>query len=110
MTKSALNTLSAFTGNSKILPNSVTSLSPKNPTLKVVDKAPMRVPHHTILGDRGRGDSPNSSDGVVPYWSSHLDSAQSQKIVPGPHGSCELPQTIEELKRILHLHLKTAGR
>jgi hypothetical protein len=32
------------------------------------------------------------------------------KIFPGPHGSCELTETIEELKRILHLHLKTAGR
>jgi hypothetical protein len=41
----------------------------------------------------------------VPYWSSHLDGAQSEKIVPGPHGSCELPQTIAELDRILRLHL-----
>ncbi len=110
VSKSAINTLSSFSGHGKILPNSVTSLSPRNPTLKVIDKSPMRVPHHTILGDRGKGNSPNSSDGVVPYWSSHLDTAQSQKIVPGPHGSCELPQTIEELKRILHLDLKTGGR
>lgn len=103
------NTLSAFTGGAERMPNSITSLSPKNPTLKVVDSVPLRAPHHTILGDRGKGNSPNSSDGVVPYWSSHLASAQSQKIVPGPHGSCELLQTIEELRRILHLHLKTAA-
>jgi pimeloyl-ACP methyl ester carboxylesterase len=109
VTKSVSHGLAAFTGGERI-PNSITSLSPKNPTLKVMDKLPIRAPHHTILGDRGKGDSPNSSDGVVPYWSSHLDSALSQKIVPGPHGSCELPETIEELKRILHLHLKTAGR
>jgi pimeloyl-ACP methyl ester carboxylesterase len=99
-----------LTGNAKVLPSSVTSLSPKNPTLKVMDKLPIRAPHHSIIGDRGKGDSPNSSDGVVPYWSSHLDSAQSEKIVPGPHGSCELPETIEELRRILHLHLQAAGR
>ena len=60
---------------------------------------------HSIIGDRGRGDSPNSTDGVVPYWSSHLDGAQSEVIVPGPHGSCALPQTIDELDRILKLHL-----
>jgi pimeloyl-ACP methyl ester carboxylesterase len=107
--KGTANSLAAVTG-SKRLPNSIYSLSPENPTLKVMDKVPIQAPYHTILGDRGRGDSPNSSDGVVPYWSSHLDPALSQKIVPGPHGSCELPQTIEELKRILHLHLKTAGR
>jgi hypothetical protein len=28
-------------------------------------------------------------------------------IVPGPHGSFALPQTIAELKRILRLHLAT---
>ena len=35
-----------------------------------------RIPFHTIEGDRGRGDAPNSSDGVVSYWSSHLKGAQ----------------------------------
>ncbi len=46
-------------------------------------------------------------DGVVPYWSSHCDGARFECIVPGPHGSCELPQTIAELDRILELHLKS---
>lgn len=94
----------------KSLPNSITSLSPRNPTLLAMDKLPIRAPHHSIIGDRGRGDTPNSSDGVVPYWSSHLDSAQSELIVPGPHGSHELPQTIDELKRILREHLGKASR
>lgn len=92
------------------LPNSITSLSPKNATLLAMNKLPIRAPHHSIIGDRGRGDSPNSSDGVVPYWSSHLDSAESELIVPGPHGSYQLPQTIDELKRILRLHLRKSGR
>jgi len=48
-------------------------------------------------------------NGVVAYSSSRLDSAQSETIVPGPHGSEQLPQTIDELKRILRLHLKTAN-
>jgi hypothetical protein len=109
ISKAAGNSLAAVTG-SKRMPNSIYSLSPENPTLKVMDKLPIQAPHHTILGDRGKGDSPKSSDGIVPYWSSHLDSALSEKVVPGPHGSCELPETIEELKRILHLHLQTAGR
>jgi hypothetical protein len=50
------------------------------------------------------------SDGVVPYWSSHLDGAKSECIVPGPHGSCQLPQTITELDRILRLHLGTCSQ
>lgn len=110
ISQSVITTLGNFSGGAGRMPNSVSSLSPKNPTLKVIDQVPLRVPHHSIIGDRGKGDTPDSSDGVVPYWSSHLAAAQSEKIVPGPHGSCELPETIEELKRILHLHLKSAAR
>jgi pimeloyl-ACP methyl ester carboxylesterase len=95
-----------LTGNAKRLPTSVSGLSPTNPALKVLNSATSTAPYHSIIGDRGRGDSPNSSDGVVPYWSSHLDGAKSERIVPGPHSSCELPQTIAELDRIMVLHLK----
>jgi hypothetical protein len=97
--------VAAVTGDPDRMPNSIDGLSPRNPTLKVLDSRRIEAPHHSIIGDRGRGDSPASSDGVVKYWSSHLDSAASEKIVPGPHGSCELPETIAELRRILRLHL-----
>lgn len=102
--------LTRLTGSSKRLPNSVWGLKPSNPALPVINSAPITVPYHSIIGDRGKGDSPNSTDGVVPYWSSHLDGAKSELIVPGPHGSCELPQTIAELDRILRLHLKATSR
>src|SRR5947208_10122555 len=97
--------LATLTGSSKRLPNSITGLKPTSPALPVINSVPIRVPYHSIIGDRGKGDCPNCSDGVVAYWSSHLNGAQSEKIVPGPHGSCELPQTIAELDRILRLHL-----
>jgi pimeloyl-ACP methyl ester carboxylesterase len=97
-----------ITGSAKRLPNSVSGLAPTNPAFKVVNSATITASYHSIIGDRGKGDSPNSTDGVVPYWSSHLDGAKSELIVPGPHGSCALPQTIAELDRILKLHL--AGR
>jgi hypothetical protein len=67
--------------------------------------APQAKPYHSIVGDRGRGDTPNSSDGAVAYWSSHLTGAKSELIVPGPHGSFALTQTVSELKRILLLNL-----
>ena len=97
--------LAQITGSSKRLPNSITGLKPTSPALPVINSVPIKVPYHSIIGDRGKGDSPNSTDGVVAYWSSHLDGAQSECIVPGPHGSCQLPQTIAELDRILRLHL-----
>ncbi|HXL25671.1 MAG TPA: hypothetical protein VN952_03275, partial [Chthoniobacterales bacterium] len=101
--------LTQFTGSARRLPNSVSGLSPQNPSLKIVNSATITAPYHSIIGDRGKGDSPNSTDGVVPYWSSHLDGAKSELIVPGPHGSCNLRQTIAELQRILRLHLKATG-
>lgn len=88
---------------------SIAGLSPSNPLFTALEKIPIEVPHHSIIGDRGRGDSPNSSDGVVPFSSSHLSTAESELIVPGPHGSYDLPETIDELERILQLHLKSAG-
>jgi hypothetical protein len=93
----------------KHLPTGINGLSPRSPVLRSLDTLPIVAPYHSIIGDRGRGDSPNSSDGVVAYWSSHLNGAQSELIVPGPHGSFALPQTIKELKRILHLHLAVVG-
>jgi pimeloyl-ACP methyl ester carboxylesterase len=93
-----------------VFPPSVHGLSQKSPLLEALNSCSIRVPHHSIAGDRGKGNSPHSSDGVVPYESSHLTSAESEKIVPGPHSSCRLPETIDELHRILHLHLKTASR
>lgn len=83
---------------------SVAGLSPGNPLFASLDQLPIKVPHHSIIGDRGRGDTPNSSDGVVPYWSSHLASAQSELIVPDNHSAYRDPAAIRELRRILLLN------
>jgi len=99
-----------LTGSSKRLPNSITGLKPTSPALPVINSVPIGIPYHSIIGDRGKNNCPTCSDGVVAYWSSHLDGAQSEKIVPGPHGSCQLPQTIAELDRILRLNLGISNR
>jgi pimeloyl-ACP methyl ester carboxylesterase len=106
LTQSVVTSIAVVTGDPKRMPNSVSGLSPNNPTLKVLDHTPMKAPYHSIIGDRGKGDSPNSSDGVVAYSSSHLKGAKSECIVPGPHGACELPETHAEIRRILHLHVQ----
>ena len=90
-------------------PTGINGLSPRSPVLRGLDTLPIHAPYHTIVGDRGRGDTPKSSDGVVAYWSSHLTGAESEIIVPGPHGSFALSQTISELKRILRLNLGVAN-
>ena len=90
----------------KRAPNSIDTLSPKNRFVRMINKIPIvsGIPYHTIQGDRGRGDSPNSSDGVVPYWSSHMEGAQSECIVPSDHSAHQNPKAFDEVTRILKLN------
>ena len=63
------------------------------------------IPYHTIAGDRGRGDSPNSSDGVVPYWSSATCLTRSPKrSSPRITARTGIRTAIEEVHRILKEH------
>jgi pimeloyl-ACP methyl ester carboxylesterase len=98
----------------KRAPNSVDSLAPNDLVMLALEKIPLTpgIPHHVICGDRGkRGHKdktkPVMSDGVVPYWSSHMDTAESELIVPSGHDAHKNPQAIAEVGRILRLH---AGR
>ncbi|CAN5797484.1 hypothetical protein BH11VER1_BH11VER1_34020 [soil metagenome] len=93
------------------MPSSIDTLTPRSRFVKAVNKLPLTpgIPFHQIMGDRGRGDTPNSSDGLVPYSSSHLDGAQSELIVPSGHNAQQNPQAIEEVRRILKLHLHENG-
>jgi pimeloyl-ACP methyl ester carboxylesterase len=93
------------------MPNSVDTLAPNDRFVQAVDKLPITpgVPYHSIMGDRGRGDTPNSSDGIVPYWSSHLDGAKSELIVNSGHGAQYNEQAIREVERILKENL-TSGQ
>jgi pimeloyl-ACP methyl ester carboxylesterase len=85
------------------MPNSVDTLAPNDRFVRSVNKLPITpgIPYHSIMGDRGRGDTPDSSDGVVPYWSSHLDGAQSEQIVNSDHGAQFNPEAVREVERIL---------
>lgn len=92
--------------------NSIRFLKADSPIIEAIRNLPLAhpIPYHSIIGDRGRGDSPNSSDGVVAYWSSHLEGAASEKIVPSDHGANENPEAIMELRRILIENLRKKSR
>ncbi|MES2708429.1 MAG: alpha/beta hydrolase [Verrucomicrobiota bacterium] len=92
----------------KRLPNSVDTLSPNNNFVKALTTLPLApgIPYHSIMGDRGKGGNkdhtkPMNSDGLVPYWSSHLDGAVSELEVPSGHSAHQNPQAIAEVLRIL---------
>jgi pimeloyl-ACP methyl ester carboxylesterase len=84
-------------------PTSIDTLAPNNRFVLALNSLPIasHIPYHSIIGDRGRGDTPNSSDGVVAYWSSHLEGAQSERIVPSDHGAHQNKQGMEEVHQIL---------
>ena len=84
--------------------DSVSSLSPRQPTLQILPDLPLGHPValHSIIGNRGRsGPIEDSSDGFVEYWSSHLDDVDSEVIIPHNHRCLDKKETIEEVFRIL---------
>jgi len=98
------------------VPNSIDVLDPNSRFLLTINSIPIvkGIPYHSIIGDRGKGGNhdrtpPVSTDGIVPYWSSHLDGAESELIVPSNHWSNRSPQGIAEVRRILLEHLHQAG-
>ena len=69
--------------------NGIFCLKARSPILLSILNLPMerKITYYSVIGDEGKpGPLEKSSDGVVPYWSSHLDGAASEKIVPSGHG------------------------
>lgn len=93
-------------------PTSISSLSPNSRGFKAMNRLPLPkgITFHSIMGDKGHGDTPNSSDGVVPYWSSHVEPVASELIVPSNHSVPNNIVAADEIRRILFLHLKEEGK
>ena len=83
-------------------------LDPDSPFIRALGSSPIKkgVVFHSIIGDREQADRPGGSDGVVPYSSSHLDGAASELIVRSGHSVHRCPGAMQELLRILLLHLR----
>ncbi len=97
----------------KRIPNSVDTLAPNNRFVKAINTIPITpgIPYHVISGDRGKGGNkdrtkPVMSDGVVPYWSSHMDGARSEFVVPSGHPAHQHPASFPEVERILLEHVR----
>jgi pimeloyl-ACP methyl ester carboxylesterase len=84
--------------------NAISSLRTDSPILAALDRIPIKasVPYHSIIPLLMRD---ADSDGVVDYVSSHLEGAESEKIVAGDHSSQETPEVTSEIRRILLEHL-----
>lgn len=84
-------------------------LSEKHPYYQGLNSVPIPVKHHSIIGRLGTSSLFNDSDGVVPYRSSHLATATTEKIVPHWHGCVEEDDVVAEVVRVLREHLREKG-
>jgi pimeloyl-ACP methyl ester carboxylesterase len=88
---------------------SIKGLDPTNPALLALSRIAVasNIPCHSIIGDQD-GSKPllESSDGVVPYTSSHLEGCQSEYVVHSDHAAHLHPLAVQEIKRILYSHVQ----
>ena len=92
-------------GKDRLIPNSIDNLKDTDPFIRVAATLPIspKVTYHSIIAKR-KASTPllDSDDGVVPYRSAHLDGASSEKIIISSHSVQGTPESILEIRRILH--------
>jgi len=88
---------------------SIDGMSPKNPVALKVADIPVApgIKAHSIIAIQTSGDYHKGNDGVVKYTSAHVDYVESEFIVHSFHSCQDKPETIEEVRRILHEHLNS---
>jgi hypothetical protein len=91
-------------------PTSIETLDTDSPILLALlsMKPGDGVAYHSIIGATRPGPVDHSTDGVVPYRSSHLDGVASEYFVRSDHGVQKAPLAIQEVRRILHEHVGLA--
>jgi pimeloyl-ACP methyl ester carboxylesterase len=105
------------------MPTSVDLLDPEAVALQLIADRPRpdSVRYHSVIGVTGRdtllferlfgGGYGQPSDGVVPYASAHIESAESELVVPADHFHVHHhPLAILEVRRILLEHLREADQ
>ena len=100
-------------GSEKLrVPNSIDNLKSSDPFVKAAASLPIKpgLKYHSIIAHR-KPEVPllQSDDGLVPYWSSHLDGALSEKVIISGHSVQETPQAVLEIRRILREDVEDVG-
>jgi len=95
----------------KGIPNSITNMRPGSPFAKALSdlKLAPNVKSHSIISVKGDGPAERGNDGVVAYTSAHLEGVESELVVRSAHSCQSKPATIEEVRRILYVHLDEMG-
>ena len=96
-----------------VITSAVDNMSPRNRFIQALQDIPVTpsVTVNSIVAVEGDGPVKDGDDGVVKYSSAHIEPVESELIVKSSHSTQGNPHTIEEVRRILHLHagLKPGG-
>lgn len=90
----------------------IDNLRPDAPSIRLLNSLKMdpSIPCHSIMGHQESAFLPGGTDGIVPYWSSHLEHAQSELVVKSGHSAHRSPLAIQEVRQILLLHAGYPGK
>ena len=92
----------------KAIPKSTENMDPNSQFVKTFSSIPIApgIPAHSIISvENLSAPKEKWTDGVVKYESAHIDDAASELIVHSGHSTQSEPHTIEEVRRILLLHI-----
>jgi pimeloyl-ACP methyl ester carboxylesterase len=97
---------SSMMGTPYVIPTALDNMDSSNRFIKALSSLPIApgVHAHSIIPVKGSGPVDDGNDGVVEYKSAHIDGVESELVVRSGHSTQALPQTIEEVRRILYEH------
>ena len=103
----ARNEDAAREADALFVPSAVDNMSPRHHFIRMLQTIPLApsVKAHSIIAVEGDGPIEQGDDGIVKYESAHLEGVESELVVHSPHSTQATPETIEEVRRILRVHV-----
>ncbi len=95
-------------GVSLVVPSAVDNMSPRHHFIRTLQTIPVAssITVNSIIAVETDGPVEQGNDGVVEYSSAHIEPVESELVVrPSSHSTQGNPHTIEEVRRILRLHM-----
>ncbi len=82
-------------------------MSPRHHFIRALQEIPVApsVTVNSIIAVEGDGPVAEGDDGVVQYASAHIEPVESELVVKSSHSVQGNPHAIEEVRRILRLHV-----
>ena len=105
--ENARNPDALASGVSPSIPSAVDNMSPRHHFIRALQEIPVApsITVNSIIAVEGDGPVEQGNDGVVEYTSAHIEPVESELVVKSGHSVQGNPHAIEEVRRILRLHV-----